>query len=55
MTESEVRTRELKPEEKARQIIDQMLIEAGWKVVSREAFLPSEPCAVCETLTLGAH
>lgn len=55
MTEAEKTAGQMKPEEKARQKIDQMLIDAGWKVVDRESFLPSEPCAVCETLTQGAH
>lgn len=55
MTESDKTTVQMKPEEKARQKIDQMLMDAGWKVVCREDFLPSEPCAVCETFTEGAH
>ena len=44
-----------KPEEQARQKIDQMLEEAGWKVVRREDFLAHEPCAVCEQILEGAH
>lgn len=55
MTESDEIVKRMKPEEEARQKIDQMLIDAGWKVVCREEFSPSEPCAVCETPTQGAH
>ncbi len=55
MNEAEKTVGQLKPEEIARQKIDQMLEEAGWKVVCREDFLPSVPCAVRETQTLDAH
>ena len=55
MTESDKTVVQMKPEEKARQKIDRMLMDAGWKVVCREDFLPAEPCAVCETQTEGSH
>ncbi len=53
--ESDKKTTYGKPEEQARQKIDQMLKEAGWKVVCREDFLAHEPCAVCEQILEGAH
>ncbi len=41
------------PEEKARLKIDKKLEAAGWRVVSREDFVPNEPLAVKEGLMEG--
>ena len=34
----------MKPEEKARVLIDQMFADAGWKVVSRDDYSPNLSC-----------
>lgn len=41
------------PEQIAREKIDKMLIDAGWRVVDREEFVPNEPIAVREGLMQG--
>ncbi len=41
------------PEEKARQKIDKMLTNVGWRVVNRSEFVPTEPVAVREGLMQG--
>lgn len=41
------------PEEKARQKIDRMITNAGWRVVNRDEFVPNEPVAVREGLMQG--
>jgi len=38
----------MKPEEKARVLIDQMFIDAGWKVVSRDEYSPNLSAAAIE-------
>lgn len=43
----------MQPEEKARQKIDKMLTNAGWRVVNRGDFVPTEPVAVREGLMQG--
>ena len=46
----------LKPEEEARVLIDEMLAEAGWAVVSRSEYLNVPYAqAVTEALTKGNH
>ena len=44
---------EMNPEEKARVKIDKMLEAAGWRVVSRDEFVPDEALAVKEGLMQG--
>ena len=41
------------PEQIAREKIDKMLDDAGWRVVNRDEFVPNEPIAVREGLMLG--
>ena len=41
------------PEEKARLKIDKVLEAAGWRVVSRDEFVPNEALAVKEGLMQG--
>lgn len=41
------------PEEKARVRIDKMLESSGWRVVSRDEFVPNEALAVKEGLMQG--
>ena len=41
------------PEEKARVKIDKMLESSGWRVVSRDEFVPNEALAVKEGLMQG--
>lgn len=44
---------EMNPEEKVRVKIDKMLEAAGWRVVSRDEFVPDEALAVKEGLMQG--
>ncbi len=43
----------MKPEEKARIIIDRQLLNAGWDIVSREEYIPKATLAVKEALMTG--
>ena len=43
----------MKPEEKARIIIDKQLLNAGWDIVSREEYVPKAALAVKEALMKG--
>ncbi len=45
--------KELKPEEKARVLIDNKLIQAGWDIVTRNEYLPDSTSAVKEALMRG--
>ena len=45
----------MKPEEKARLKIDEMLKEVGWDIVSRDEYVPGLPLAVKEALMKGNH
>ena len=44
---------EMNPKEKVRVKIDKMLEAAGWRVVSRDEFVPDEALAVKEGLMQG--
>lgn len=41
------------PEQKAREIIDKKLNEAGWDIVKRDEYLPNSTVAVEEALMVG--
>jgi len=43
----------MKPEERAREIIDKQLINAGWDIVSRNEYIPKSTSAVKEGLMQG--
>ena len=45
--------KELKPEEKARVLIDNKLMQAGWDIVTRNEYLPDSTSAVKEALMRG--